>query len=255
MQSIPRDVIAGEVTKRVDWTDNVFTIWVKADIGPYKAGQFTKLALPDDEGEWAKRAYSMVSSHQLTPNELEFLIITDENGVLTPRLNKLSVGDEVYVGTTVSGFMTIDEIPDYAKDLWLLSTGTAVGPYLSILRESNALERYRKIVLVHAVRYKNELVYPELTQQLIHQYEGKLLHVPIISREQQPGVLSGRIPQLLLNGDIQSEAALDISPDYSWVYMCGNPDMVRDTAETLKALGLSKHLRRKPGQFSSENYW
>ncbi len=197
----------------------------------------------------------MVSSHQLTPNELEFLIITDDNGTLTPRLNQLSVGDEVYVGKTISGFMTIDEIPDYAKDLWLLSTGTAIGPYLSILREKEAVQRFRKIVLVHAVRYGNELVYPELTQQLIHQYEGRLLHVPIISREQESEVLHGRIPKLLLSGEIQAEAALDISVDYSWVYMCGNPQMVRDTAETLKALGLTKHLRKKPGHFSSENYW
>ncbi|MCL9781260.1 ferredoxin--NADP reductase [Vibrio sp. S4M6] len=255
MQSIPRDVILGQVTKRKDWTSNIFTIWVQADIGAYQAGQFTKLALANEQGEWTKRAYSMVSSHQASPGELEFLIITDENGSLTPRLNRLSEGDDIYVGTTVSGFMTVDEIPDYAKDLWLLSTGTAVGPFLSILREANRLERFRKIVLVHAVRYKDELVYHELTQQLIRQYAGKLMHVPIISREEQTSTLKGRIPHLLMHGEIQSEATLDLSPDYSWVYMCGNPAMVRDTAETLKALGLNKHLRRKPGQFSSENYW
>ncbi len=37
MQSIPRDVVVGEVIKRVDWTDKIFTIWVRSDVGPYKS--------------------------------------------------------------------------------------------------------------------------------------------------------------------------------------------------------------------------
>jgi ferredoxin--NADP+ reductase len=37
--------------------------------------------------------------------------------------------------------------------------------------------------------------------------------------------------------------------------LCGNPDMVKDCTETLKARGFTKNRRRTPGHITAENYW
>jgi ferredoxin--NADP+ reductase len=97
---------------------------------------------------------------------MEFLIITVPGGQLSPRLDRLQVGDDVYVGKSPAGFMTLDEIPRYTKDLWLLSTGTAIGPFLSLLDEVETQQRFHNVILVHAVRTSAELVYQEKIQQL-----------------------------------------------------------------------------------------
>ncbi len=257
MQNVPHGLTEGEVTQRIDWTENIFTIKVKATIEPYTAGQFTKLGLKVDNDEWVRRAYSMVNSPNQAqgPDCLEFLIIADPNGQLSPTLHELDVGDSIYVGKQPSGFMTLDEIPDYASELWFLSTGTAVGPFLAMLDEFGAFDKYEKIVLVHAVRMTQELIYQEKINQYQQNYQSEFIYVPVVSREDNPNALKGRIPQLLLNGDLLSFTDLNLDSNKTFFYLCGNPSMVRDTQETLKELGFKKHLRRKPGHFSSENYW
>lgn len=255
MKEVPRDLIPGTVVRRKDWTKNQFSLWVDADIGRYDAGQFTKLALQEDEDQWHKRAYSMVSSYRASGSHLEFLIITAEHGKLSPRLHELNTGDTVYVGQTVSGFMTVGELPEPAKELWMLSTGTAIGPFISILREPDALSHLDKLVLVHAVRHEEDLVYRAEIEELQEHYQGRLVYVPVVSREPVPYALRGRIPDLLSSGAIQQQAGATLSADKSFVYLCGNPDMVHDTQDVLQQLGLEKHLRRKPGQYASENYW
>lgn len=255
MEQVPRDLVLGQVVDKVDWKPGLFSLFVKADIGSYQAGQFTKLALQEEDGHWLKRAYSMVSSFKSSGHELEFLVVTDPTGRLSPMLEALNVGDDLYVGQTVSGFMTADDLPDYAKELWLLSTGTAVGAFLSLLREPEKLNHLDRIVLVHAVRYEGDLVYQDLIKSMAEHYGEKFAYVPIVSRESINGALQGRIPTLLLDGQLQQRVGLQVDPNRSFVYLCGNPNMIHDASDALKELGLTKHLRRKPGHFASENYW
>lgn len=255
--TLPRELILGEVIDRIDWSDGLFSLVVNAPVEPYQAGQFLKLALQDDAGQWIRRAYSLVNSpnHTLGYQTFELLIIADPNGELTPLLNKLQPGDDVYVSRQAAGFMTVSEIPKTTKDLWLLSTGTAIGPFLSMLDEIETENRFERLVLVHAVRTIDELVYRDRIEQLLSRYSGKLCYVPIVSRETCDWALSGRIPQLISSGSLFNAVGYSFDVSRSFVYMCGNPSMVHDTATQLIELGLTKHLRRQAGQFSSENYW
>jgi len=257
MKEIPHGLIKGEVTGRINWTDSEFSLQITADVSRYTAGQFTKLALRDDAGDWVRRAYSFVNSpnHAPGPQVMEFLIITVPDGLLSSRLDQLQVGDDVYVGKNPAGFMTLDEIPRYTKDLWLLSTGTAIGPFLSLLDDIETLNRFQNVVLVHAVRTSAELVYQERIQQLAEQYQSKLHYVPIVSRENRKDTLRGRIPGLLETSELEKVAGIALTPERSFFYLCGNPSMVKDTSEVLKQLGYQKHSRRSAGHFSSENYW
>jgi len=257
MTEIPHGLIKGQVIERTDWTDNLFSLTVKAPIDAYQAGQFTKLALLDSQGEWLRRAYSMVNhpSHKLGTDCMEFLIIQDDAGKLSPLLNNLNVGESIFVGKTPSGFMTLAEIPTTSKDLWLLATGTAIGPFLAMLGEGQALQRFDNIVLVHAVRTEAELVYANRIQQLVDTLAGKLHFIAIVSRELVEGTLQGRIPDLIKSGELEAQLPVKLDKSRSFIYLCGNPGMVKDTSNTLVELGYNKHLRKAAGQFSYENYW
>jgi ferredoxin--NADP+ reductase len=247
----------GVVVSRQDWTSSQFSIRVKTDALHYEAGQYTKLAMFDCNDELIRRAYSIVnhpSDHALT-GELEFLLVSDPNGQLSPKLHALNLGDDVLVGDSANGFMTLAEANPASTELWMLGTGTGVGPYFSFLDDESIWKRYQKIVLVHAVRHAIDLCYTEKIEALKQQnYEG-FHYVPIVSRESHRGALSGRVPMLLNSGELESHAGIKLSMEKSFVYVCGNPQMVRETNESLIELGLSKHLRRKAGQFTSENYW
>ncbi|WP_375749331.1 ferredoxin--NADP reductase [Vibrio sp. HN007] len=249
--------VSAEVVERTDWSGELFSLVIKVEGVNFQAGQFTKLALYDETGEFVRRAYSIVN-HPRQYEEyglLEFLIVTSEDGRLSPLLHQLKAGEQVYVGKEAAGFMTLSEIPLYARDLWMLSTGTAIGPFLSMLEDTKVGSRFNHLVLCHGVRYQKDLVYQERIQTLSQRYPGKLIYVPIVSREQDPGSLSGRIPLLLKTGMLEQTACTTLNPNESFLYLCGNPEMVKDTADTLKNMGYQKHLRRKQGHFSSENYW
>jgi ferredoxin--NADP+ reductase len=257
MTDVPNGLVEGRVLAKKQWTQNLFSLEVTAPIEEYVAGQFTKLGLLNANGEWVRRAYSMVNhpNHDYGHQHLEFLIIADSDGQLSPKLNQLVSGDAIYVGKQPSGFMTLEEVPEHARDLWMLSTGTAVGPFLSMLDDDSLVDRFDKIVLVHAVRRAEELVYAKTVQDAQARMGKQFEFVSVVSRENHQTSLSGRIPQLLLEGRLQKHVEMELNAPHSFVFMCGNPAMVKDTSSALTELGLTKHLRRKPGHFSSENYW
>ncbi|NRA71545.1 MAG: ferredoxin--NADP reductase [Gammaproteobacteria bacterium] len=243
--------IKAKVIENIQWHSRLFSLRIEADLPPFMAGQFTKLAL-EINGARLARAYSFVNS----PNQSihEFYYVSVDDGGLSPQLAKLTVGDSVLVSEQASGFFTLDDIPA-GKELWLLSTGTAIGPYLSILATAGLVERFEYIVLVHCVRHLEDLSYRSEIADLVEQYRGRLVYLPIVTRQVQPEMLSERVPSLIENGLLAAKAKVDLDPDTSQVMICGNPEMVRATTEMLLSLGFSKNLRRAPGNITVENYW
>ncbi|WP_038909278.1 ferredoxin--NADP(+) reductase [Dickeya oryzae] len=244
--------VTGKVIQVEHWTENLFSLRLEAPIAPFTAGQFAKLALERD-GERVQRAYSYVNAPSNTL--LEFYLVNVPDGKLSPHLHRCQPGDEVLVTQEVAGFFVLEEIPD-CDTLWMLATGTAIGPYLSILQEGRDLERFKNIVLVHAARFARDLSYLPLMQQLEQRYNGKLRIQTIVSREEQPGSLTGRVPALIESGALEEAVGLPMDAATSHVMLCGNPQMVRDTQQLLKETRqMSKHLRRRPGHMTSEHYW
>lgn len=244
--------VSAKVEKVTSWTDNLFSLIVTAPINPFSAGQYAKLAL-DVDGERVVRAYSFVNAPH--NNQLEFYLVNVPGGKLSPRLHAMQPGDEVMITEDAQGFFVADEVPD-CETLWMLATGTAIGPYLSILEEGKGLERFQNIVLVHAARYAKDLSYVPRMQQLQQRYQGKLHIQTIVSREEHPDALTGRIPALIDSGQLETVVGLTIDAEHSHVMLCGNPEMVRDTQQLLiNTRGMRKHFRRKPGHITSEQYW
>jgi len=166
--------VEGRVIERIEWTPTLLSLRVEAELAPYKAGQFTKLALEQGERR-VQRAYSFVNPPG-TPYH-EFYLVEIPGGELSPSLGSLQVGDGLLVQSQATGFLTLDEIPP-GRDLWLLSTGTAIGPFLAMLAEGQVFDRFEHLVLVHGVRKGEELSYQPLIASFAEQHGERFRYVP-----------------------------------------------------------------------------
>ena len=243
--------VEGEVVRLQSWTKKLYSIQLTADIAPFVAGQFARLALEID-GEVVARPYSFLNSPADPLHE--FYFVTVPGGPLTSRLITLAPGDPILVAPRAAGFFTLNELPD-AGVLWMLSTGTAIGPFLSIMAAGEVWRRYARVVLVHAVRTVDELTYRERIQTYLQQHPEQLQYIPFVSREDTDFAIRGRVPAAIGSGVLERQAGLVIDADNSQVMICGNPSMVHDTVEVLQARGLQKNRRREPGQITTEQYW
>lgn len=241
----------GRVAELKHWSDRLYSLRVEAEIAPFEAGQFTKVGLPID-GEMVGRPYSLANAPDERP--LDFYFITVEAGPLTTRLIKLQPGDAVHVAPRASGFLVLSEVPP-ARHLWLVATGTGVGPFLSILKTAAPWQRFEKVILVQAVRTLSELTYQDSVRTIAASQGDQFIFVPFVSREDTGFAIRGRIPQAIADGRLEARTGLALSPAESQVMLCGNPDMLRDTAEALHARGMKKHRRRDPGHITVEAYW
>jgi ferredoxin--NADP+ reductase len=243
--------IQGEVVEVQHWTDSLYSIKVNAPGVNFIAGQYTKLSLSINDEEIA-RPYSFVNS----PNEefLEFYSVSVPNGPLSSAMQVLKKGDYVNVGPYGNGFLILNEIPDI-ENIWMLATGTAIGPYLSILKTRDSWSKFKTVVLVHAVRYEKELTYQNTIEDIKKEYGDRFIYVSYVSRESTNSSLKGRIPQGIKDGSLEKKANVIINPNNTHVMICGNPEMLKDTSVELKKIGLKKHRRNSPGHITTENYW
>ena len=238
--------LAGRVIQNRHWTDALFSLRVEGARLSFEAGQFVRIAL-DIDGERVARPFSMVNA----PDDpvLEFYGIVVPEGPLSPRLARLEAGDALYVAPNPAGFLVLSELPD-AETLWLMSTGTGIAPFISILRAGAVWKRFRNVVLVHGVRHARELVYQEELKSF-----RSLRYVPFVTRETAPHALQGRIPAALRDGRLEAAAGVTVAPESSQIMLCGNPEMLKDTQAVLMERGLRKHRRRTPGQITVESFW
>lgn len=245
----------GRVIERIDWNDKLFSLRIAADLAPFIPGQFIKLSQQQEEKRVA-RAYSLVNS----PDKpyAEILAVAVEEGQLSPKLQDLAIGDEIDITPTATGFMTLDEIPKaelQGRHLWFLATGTAVGPFLSMLDTAEPWQRFEKIVLVYGVREAKDLAYLDKLKGYATQYPQQFILCLIVTREPLDGALQCRIPDGLVSGDIERKVGLTLSAADSQVMICGNPGMISGAQAALLDKGLVKNLRRAPGQITVEKYW
>jgi len=222
-----------------------------ADVEPFKAGQFTKLSIMDGDKRIAC-AYSYVNAPE-NP-DLEFYLINVKGGLLSPYLAKLQPGETVFIEQRPTGFFTLDEIPA-SEQLWMLGTGTAIGPFLSILQQPDVWQKYKSINIVHGVRFNNDLSYQALVNELLRVHPEQLNYIPVISREEPLQGLSGRITNAIENNSLFEYVALTPTPNNAQFMICGNPQMVKDTTHLLLDKNFTRNRRKNPGNITVEQYW
>jgi ferredoxin--NADP+ reductase len=247
--------VEGRVAGRQQWTESLCSLRVSASEVTFTAGQFARLALPAPAGAkepMLGRPYSFVNPPHVEPHEFYFIVVPE--GPLSPRLAALDPGDPVWMLPRANGFFSISEVPE-AESLWCISTGTGIGPFLSILRTPEPWQKFGRVVLVHSVRHANELTYRDVIGGIGRAHSGAFVYVPMVSRDAAPDALAGRIPAAIDDGRLEARAGISLTPENAHAMLCGNPAMVEDTQKVLNARGMRRHRRKEPGHITLETYW
>jgi len=237
------------VLKVHHWNDTLFSFRTTRDPGlRFRNGHFVMLGLPV-EGKPLMRAYSVASANH--DEHLEFFSIKVPNGPLTSRLQHLQPGDEVIVGRKPVGSLVLDDLRP-GRHLYLLSTGTGLAPFISIIQDPDAYERFEKVVLIHGVRQVSELAYAQFIEQELpnHDYLGemardKLLYYPTVTRE--PFRHRGRLTEVIESGRLFTDLGLPpLDPTLDRAMICGSAAMLADSCKLLDARGF--HISPRQGE-------
>ena len=237
------------------WTDRLFSFTTTRDPAlRFSNGHFTMIGLKVNDKPLL-RAYSIVSANY--EEHLEFLSIKVPDGPLTSRLQHIKVGDTIVVGKKPTGTLLIDYLLP-AKRLYMLSTGTGVAPFLSLIRDPETYEKFEEVILVHGVRDVKELAYHDyITQELPqHEFLGEMVtkqlkYYPTVTRE--PFKNQGRVTTVIENGQLARDLGLPaLNPAEDRVMICGSPEMLRDLKHMMEERGFNEGNTTKPGDFVIE---
>ncbi|BAK65111.1 MULTISPECIES: ferredoxin--NADP reductase [Sphingobium] len=238
------------------WNEHLFSFAVTRPASfRFRSGEFVMLGL-QVEGKPLLRAYSIASAAYA--EELEFLSIKVPDGPLTSRLCNIKEGDQLYLGRKPTGTLVADALKPGSR-LFLLSTGTGLAPFLSLVRDPDIYDCFGQVILVHSVRRVADLAYrEELESQLADDplvQDQALLqfhYVPTVTRE--PFRTSGRIGTLIEDGTmfqgVSGPAKLD--PETDRVMLCGSMAMIRELAAQLEEWGFEEGSNAKPGDYVIE---
>lgn len=224
----------------------------------FTPGHYTRLGLgAGDERVW--RPYSLTSGRD--EDFLEFIAIRVPDGAFSQRLGELKVGDPIGVDKAAYGFLTVNQLAP-GKQLWMLSSGTGLGPFMSILRDPTVWRDFERLILVHSVRQAAELAWRDEITALgtalpaaLAGAKAKLSYLPIVTREPGATALCDRIPLLLADGRLEAAAGCALNLADSRLMVCGNPELARHLREYLGARGYATNRRGVPGQMAFEKYW
>lgn len=249
------NLIRETVTSVHHWNETLFSFTTTRNQGlRFKNGHFTMIGL-EVEDKPLLRAYSIASANY--EEEMEFFSIKVQDGPLTSHLQKLQVGDEILVGTKPVGTLITDNLLP-GKNLYLLSTGTGLAPFMSIIKDLDVYEQYDKVILTHGVRWVSELAYQQRIEHELpnNEYFGdvvreKLIYYPTVTRE--PFRNNGRLTDALTSGKLTRDIGLsDLNPETDRFMLCGSPAMLDDLTRILDDMGFEEARGGKPGHYVIE---
>lgn len=237
----------------------------------FEAGQFTVIGLPGsaprylyaeaeetqpDPDKLIRRAYSIASS-SMNKAYIEFYVTLVGSGALTPRIFALKQGDPIFLSPKITGMFTIQNVPA-DKNLILISTGTGLAPYMSMLRSALPGDGKRRFAVVHGARHSWELGYrSELIT--IERICSNVDYFTIISRPDEENIqwggLKGYVQDVLVKGHLANSWGYEPTPDNTHVFLCGNPKMIDDVCAMLGEKGFKEHTKKEPGELHFERYW
>jgi ferredoxin--NADP+ reductase len=238
------------------WNETVFSFKTTRDESlRFENGHFVMLGLLV-EGKPLMRAYSIASANH--EEFLEFLSIKVAQGPLTSRLQNIKPGDEVLVSRKPTGTLLLHDLKP-GKRLYLLSSGTGLAPFMSIIKDPETYDRFEKIILVHGVRYRSELAYRDFIEWELteHEYLGEqvrrqLIYFPTVTRERFR--YQGRVTSLIESGKLFQDTGMPpLDPVTDRVMICGSPAMLTDLSAMLDSRGfrISPHVG-EPGDYVIE---
>lgn len=244
-----------QVLSVTHWTDTLFSFTAtRSPSLRFDSGQFVMMGL-EIEGRPLTRAYSVVSAAY--DDYLEFLSIKVPDGALTSKLQHIKEGDRILVGRKPTGTLILPNLKP-GRNLYLLGTGTGLAPFMSIIRDPEAYERFDKVILMHGCRLVSELAYGDRIMRELPQDEyigeairSKLIYFPTVTRE--PFKNRGRVTELLKSPEFYAEIDLPvISSEHDRVMICGSPSMLSELKTFCIDQGFKEGNSGEPGDFVIE---
>ena len=241
----------GRVARKTAWNETHYSLAIEVDGPDFTAGQFVRIGVDIDD-ERIGRPYSLVNPPHEPLLEIFFNVVPD--GPLSTRLASLEAGDDIWLNGAAKGLLTLDQVPEPTRVLWLLATGTGVGPFLSILQTDEPWQRFDRVVLGYGMRMAGNQGYGDLIKRLQDAHPEKFCFVPFVTGEQVDGAFNCRIPAAIADGRLERHVGLEFDPDHSHVMLCGHSGMISDVVDILQQRGMRRHSRREPGHISTEKY-
>ena len=236
------------------------------EVPPYVPGQFVNLGLPPRHLEQqtghsglVKRPYSVSS----VPSEdsIEFFVRLVEDGALTPEIWKCREGDPIWMDERFLGKFTLEQLPDEPgpaeRDVVMVSTGTGLAPFMSMLRAHREDPPWRRLVMINGVRIESDLGYRQELEALARDEEW-FVYVPTLTRDPEDSPwegIRGRVNTVMEPDVYESLVGAPLTPETCQVMLCGNPAMIDQVQGMLEERGFTRHTRKNPGQIHLERYW
>lgn len=239
------------------WTPTLFSFRTSRYRGfRFTPGQFARIGIPDADGTVVWRPYSIAAA--ACDEHLEFFSTTPPGSAFTGRLALLRPGDRILVDKLSYGDLTTDRFVG-GSDLWMLSSGTGLSPFLSILRDPAVWKQYDHLIVVHSARQASELAYGgEMTalarNESLSGGRAQLHYIPVVTRECRPDALCARVTQLIEDGRLEARAGVPLDLEKSRIMICGNLKMAKDLRRLLVGRGFRVSRRGDPGQLAFESY-
>ena len=247
--------IEAQVTSVRHWNDTLFSFRTNRETSfRFKNGHFIMMGLPQEKRP-LMRAYSIASANY--EDELEFFSIKVPDGALTSQLKNVAIGDTILLSKKPTGTLIRDNLLA-GKNLYLLSTGTGLAPFMSIIKDPEIYEHFDKVILTHGVRYVSELAYSETISKELPNDEflgedisKKLIYYPTVTRE--PYKNQGRLTDLLRSGKLFSDIGLpSFNVETDRFMICGSPAMLKDCCELLDEKGFKESRQGEKNQYVIE---
>lgn len=252
---IPANVYAETVVSVKHYTDRLFSFRItRPQSLRFRSGEFVMIGLPNAEKP-VYRAYSVASP--AWDEELEFFSIKVPDGPLTSELQKIQVGDTVIMRQKSTGTLVVDALTP-AKRLFMISTGTGIAPFASLLRDPDTYEKFEQLILTHTCRDNAELVYgQELVAELendplIGELTGGRVTLYNSTTREESGRM-GRITALIGSGKFYSDLGIEkLNPETDRIMICGSMHMLKDVKELAESLGFHEGSLSHPSTFVVE---
>lgn len=233
----------------------------------FKAGQFTQIGLlaeeqrsPNsvipleqfDDDKLIRRAYSIASANHET-QDFEFYISQVKSGQLTPRLFNLTLGRRIWIDTRILGVFTLNSTPA-GCNIVMVATGTGLAPYISFLRSHITDHQEIKLAVMHGAAYNWDLGYFSELNFIKNTFKNFFYFPTLLKADDTWTGLRGYIEKHLEEGVLESVAGIEVNPEKTHFYLCGNPKMVESVSGFLFKHNYTKHSPKKPGALHIEEY-
>ncbi len=241
-----------QVTDIHHWCDKTFSFKTTRKFSnEFNNGEFAMIGI-EHEGKKLMRAYSFVSANY--EDHLEFFSIKLKDGLLTSKLQKIKVGDEILVRDKSTGTLIIDDLLP-GRNLYLISTGTGLAPFMSIIKDPETYERFDKVVLTHTVQYPEELAYKSDLESFNVKWkkvtQGRFVYFNTLTKAKWPS--EGRITKWIKNEKLAPEIRYEsVDAKLDRFMVCGSTGLNTELIEYFESIGMKQGNSKTPGEFVIE---